>query len=53
MLTADPDQEPIRGSRRGTIYRMRWPDGSRAKTTLACDIDEAITLKDPFQPRKF
>jgi hypothetical protein len=28
---------------------MTWPDGSRARRQLDCDMDEALLLMDPFQ----
>jgi hypothetical protein len=47
---ADADRTPThRGWLRGTVYRVTFTDGSRAKETIPYDLVDAIRFFDPFQ----
>lgn len=46
----DTDQEPSR-DRVGTVRRVTFQDGSRARMTHPFTMEEAILFFDPFQAR--
>jgi hypothetical protein len=50
-LYADPDQTPGNGVI-GTVRRVMFPDGSRARECHPFGMEEAIMFFDPFQSSK-